>query len=172
MSPSRQDLLEFLQKIDRLVPEEIAMTLVGAGDTAMALLDMKPPTTHLDFAGNDKDISDFIRISAAVPAQGFQLHTWTNGLLFGHQLPDDYLKSSLQVDAGLEKIGLRALNPLDIVVTRIERLSDSDMSDIKACIKKFRLGKNQISKRARALQRVGNESRFERNLEYVLGLYA
>jgi len=57
------------------------------------------------------------------------------------------------------------------VVTRIERLSETDMRDIKACIKQFKLGKNQISKRARALQHVGNESKFERNLEVVLGLY-
>jgi hypothetical protein len=171
MAPSKQALLELLHEIDKRVPAENAMVLLGAGDTAMALLDLKAPSSHLDILGNDKDISEFSRICDAIPLQGFQIHTSTNGMVFGHQLPDDYLKVSVPITAGLARIDLRALHPLDIVVTRIERLSETDMLDIKACIKQFKLGKNQISKRARALQHVGNESKFERNLEVVLGLY-
>jgi len=171
MAPSKQALLELLHKVDKGVSAENAITLLGAGDTAMALLYLKAPSGHLDFVGNDKDILEFNRICAAIPMQGFQIHTSTNGMLFGHQLPDDYLKVSIRISAGLARIDLRALHPLDIVVTRIERLSETDMRDIKACIKQFKLGKNQISKRARALQHVGNESKFERNLYFVLGLY-
>jgi hypothetical protein len=171
MALSKHALLEFLHKVDEKVSTENAITLLGAGDTAMALLDLKAPSSHLDFVGNDKDISEFNRICAAIPMQGFQIHTTTNGMIFGHQLPDDYSKVSVPISAGLTRIDLRALHPLDIVVTRIERLSETDMRDIKACIRQFKLGKNQISKRARALQHVGNESKFERNLDFVLGLY-
>ena len=164
--------MEFLHRIDRLVAPDIKMTLVGAGDTAMALLDLKAPTAHLDFVGTPEDISELGRICSSVNSNNFQVHTWTNGAIFGHQLPDDYLKSSMPASIRLVRIDLRALHPLDIVVTKIERLRESDMRDIKLCIKNFRLGKSQISKRARALQKVGDENRFERNLESVLALFA
>ena len=172
MPPTKQALLELLSEVDRAVPVQCTMTLVGAGDTAMALLDLKAPTIHLDFTGPDRDIIEFGRICANVSTRGFQVHVWTDGLVFGQQLPDDYLKASLKISTELARIDLRVLQPLDIVVTRIERLSDSDMRDIKVCIKHFRLGKNQILKRARALQQVGNEQKFERNLDSVLSLYA
>ncbi|MGI0037246.1 MAG: DUF6036 family nucleotidyltransferase [Nitrososphaera sp.] len=164
-------LMELLLKIDKAIPAESRITLVGVGDTALALLDLKAQTVHLDFTGDDKDIADFSRICTNIQTPGFQVHTWNSGMVFGQQLPKDYLKASLPVNAGLARIDLRALHPLDIVVTRIERLRETDMRDIKACIKQFKLGKNQISKRAKALQRVGDEARFERNLDYVLGLF-
>ena len=167
MPQSKQSLLEFLRRIDRLVQQN-KITLVGAGDTAMALLDLKAPTDHLDFVGNQSDVSELRGICANIPAEGFHIHTWADGLVFGHQLAGDYLKSSMPASIELERIDLRALHPLDIVVTKIERLSESDIRDIMLCVKRFKLGKNQISKRARALQQVGNEARFERNLDSVL----
>jgi hypothetical protein len=169
---SKQTLLEFLHSIDRLASPELGMTLVAVGDTAMALLGLKPPTAHLDFLGTSKDIAELERICTKVHSRDFQVHTWTDGTIFGNQLPDDYLKSSMPAGAGLARIDLRALHPLDIVVTKIERLSDSDMRDIRLCIRNFKLGKSQVSKRAKALQKVGDESRFERNLDYVMGLFA
>lgn len=172
MLPIKQALLELLSAIDKALPAQCAMTIVGAGDTAMALLNLKIPSIHLDFTGPDRDIAEFSRICAIIPPRGFQIHTWSDGRVFGQHLPEDYLKASLKIGAELARIDLRALQPLDIVVTKIERLSDADMRDIKTCIKQFRLGKNQILKRARALQQVGNEKKFERNLESVLGLYA
>jgi hypothetical protein len=171
LAQSKQALLDLLRTVDKLVPAELTMTLVGAGDTAMALLDLKPPSVHLDFTGSDKDVSEFGRICHTIPTQGFQIHTWNNGLVFGNQLPSDYMKLSLPLSADLARMDLRALHPLDIVVSRIERLTDSDMHDIKTCVKVFKLGKNQISKRARALQLVRDESKFERNLDHVLSLF-
>jgi hypothetical protein len=172
MSTMKLALIDFLKSVDRTAPIERVMTLVGAGDTALALLDLKAPTEHLDFIGSKMDIAELGRICATIHSK-LQVHTWTDGMIFGHQLPEDYLKSSLPAaSTQLVRIDLRALHPLDIVVTKIERLSESDMRDIKLCIKNFNLGKNQISKRARALQKVGNESRFERNLDSVLALFA
>lgn len=164
--------MDLLSAVDDAVPAHRTLTLVGAGDTAMALLDLKAPTTHLDFTGPDRDIAEFSRICANIPQRGFQIHTRTNGLVFGQQLPEDYLKASLKISAELARVDLRALQPLDIVITKIERLNDADVKDIKTCIKHFRLGKNQVIKRARALQQAGDEKKFERNLELVLSLYA
>lgn len=171
MSTTKSALINFLQSVDNALAPERRITLVAAGDTALALLDLKAPTGHLDFVGFKSDIAEFGRACATISSRQFQIHTWTDGMVFGHQLPDDYLKMSLPVSEELSRIHLRALHPLDIVVSRIERLTESDMRDIKACIKRFKLGKNQVARRARDLQQVGDESKFERNLEYVLALY-
>jgi hypothetical protein len=171
MSTTKLTLIDFLQSIDRTAPIERVMTLVGAGDTALALLDLKAPTEHLDFIGSKMDIAELGRICATINSK-FQVHTWTDDTIFGDQLPGDYLKSSIPANVPLARIDLRILNPLDIVITKIERLSEPDMRDIRLCIKNFKLGKGQISKRARALQQVGDQIRFERNLESVLGLFS
>ena len=171
MQPTKKDLLGLLADVDRSVPERSKLVMVGAGDTAMTLLDLKPPAIHLDFTGPSADLAEFSRISAGVPNRGFQIHTWPDGLVFGQRLPEDYAKVSVRLSVDLARIDLRALQPLDIVVTKIERLTDDDVRDIKTCIRHFKLGKNQILKRARALQQVRDESRFERNLESVMSLF-
>ena len=171
MQPTKKDLLGLLAEIDRSVPGGSKLVIVGAGDTAMALLDLKAPAMHVDLTGPYSDLAEFSRISAGVPHRGFQIHTWPDGLVFGQRLPEDYAKVSVSLGADLARIDLRALQPLDIVVTKIERLTDDDVRDIKTCIRQFKLGKNQILKRARALQQVRNESRFERNLESVMSLF-
>lgn len=164
--------MELLSAADSAVSAQHSLTIVGAGDTAMALLDLKPPTIHLDFIGSGRDIAEFEMACASVPSSGFEIHTWSNGKVFGQTLPEDYLKASLKASVELTRIDLRALQPLDILLTKIERLNDSDMRDIKTCIKHFKIGKNQILKRARALQQVGSQEKFERNLDVVLGLLA
>ena len=171
MQPAKKDLLALLADIDRTVPAQSRLTIVGAGDTAMALLDLKPPAVHLDFTGPSRDLAEFSRASVGVPHRGFQIHTWPDGLVFSQRLPEDYARISLSVSADLARIDLRALQPLDIVVTKIERLTDDDVQDIRTCIRHYKLGKNQILKRARALQQVRDENRFERNLDSVMSLF-
>ncbi len=171
MALDRPALLDLLAIVDKIEASG-AITLVAVGDTAMTLLGLKPSTEYLDFTGPERDIAEFNRIRAASSVHGYQIKTWANGLVFGQQLPDDYQKNSIEIIGGLKRINLRALHPIDIVVSKIEKLSERDMQDIRVCIREFKLGKNQISKRARALQQVGNEAKFEANLDYVLGLFA
>lgn len=53
------------------------------------------------------------------------------------------------------------------MVSKIGRLNERDLQDIEWCIKKFRLRKNQIAKRAGMVQYAGNEMVYQTNLEYV-----
>ncbi len=170
MVPTKDALMELLYAADREVSEQHNLTIIGAGDTAMALHGLKSLTIHLDFVGADTDIVEFDIICANMSSRGFEIHTWKNGRVFGQTLPEDYLKASLSIDTKLIRIDLRALHPLDILLTKIERLNESDMRDIKTCIKHFRIGKNQILKRVRSLQQVGSQETFEKNLDIVLAL--
>lgn len=151
------------------VDDELArkITLVAAGGTAMTLLDLKPSTIDIDFTGPYDDIATFNKIQKGIP-HGFRIDTWTDGTVFSQVLPEDYLTRSITVKTKLKRIDLRALHPIDIVVTKIGRLNERDTQDIELCIRKFKLKKGQISKRAKMVQYAGNGMVYANNLEYVL----
>lgn len=99
---------------------------------------------------------------------GYRIDVYTSGLIFSQQLPDDYVEKRIPVETSYRNIRLYTLHPLDIVVTKIGRLNDRDIEDIKACIRKQRLTCEQIRLRAMEVEYVGNEKNYEINLKYVL----
>jgi ABC-type phosphate transport system auxiliary subunit len=165
MPLDKSGLLGLLEAVDAELTRKI--TLVAAGGTAMTLLDLKPSTIDIDFTGPHEDIAEFNKVQKSIP-HGFVVHTWTNGMVFSQQLPNDYLKSSIPIKTKLKKTDLRALHPLDIVATKLGRLNERDVQDIESCIKNFKLKKNQISKRAKTIVYAGNEAVYETNLQSVL----
>lgn len=165
MPLDKSGLLGLLEAVDEELTRKI--TLVAAGGTAMTLLDLKPSTIDIDLTGPHEDIADFNRVQKSIP-HGFEVQTWTNGMVFSQQLPDDYLKNSIPIKTKLKKTDLRALHPADIVVTKMGRLNERDMQDIESCIKKFGLKKIYIIRRAKMVQYAGNETVYETNLQYVL----
>jgi len=63
---------------------------------------------------------------------------------------------------------LRALAPVDIVVTKVGRLDERDLDDVKTCVQRFRLGKGAIFRRAKQVEYAGSRKVFDNNLETVL----
>ena len=171
MSLDKSRLLSLLGAVDAELREvkdkSTKITLVAAGGTAMTLLDLKPSTIDIDFTGPHQDIVEFNRIQKGIP-HGFKIDTWTDGMVFSQALPDDYLKKSIAITTKLKRINLKALHPVDIVVSKIGRLNERDIQDIQDCIRKFKLRKSQIAKRAGAVQYAGNERVYADNLAYVL----
>jgi hypothetical protein len=158
-------LLEFLRSLDAEVSPEI--TVVAVGGTAMTLLGLKPSTIDLDFTLPDDDFQEFQRANARLQ-HGFTLHSYRDGAIFTQILPEDYLEKSIKIDSGLKHVRLRALHPVDIVVTKIGRLDDRDLEDISLCIRKFGILKSQIEERAGQVQYAGNEEYYQTNLQHVL----
>lgn len=154
------------------VDEELErrIVLVAVGGTAMTLLDLKPSTIDIDFTGPYDDIKEFNRIQKSIP-HGFKVDMWTDGAVFSQMLPTDYLEKSVPVKTKLKKIQLKALHPLDIVVTKIGRLNERDLQDIEWCIKRFKLKGSQIEKRAQGVKYAGNEKVYKINLQYVLNRF-
>jgi len=161
----KKSLLDFLEILDKEITDEI--TLVAAGGTAMTLLDTKPSTIDIDFTIPSQDVREFEDALKKVP-HGFRIDYWTGGMVFSQILPDDYLEKSIPIKTKLKNIKLKALNPLDIVVTKIGRLDERDLQDIKACIEKFKLTKTQIKKRAKDVEYVGHEDSYKINLQHVV----
>jgi len=162
IDPSR--LLDFLDLVGRELTRKII--LVATGGTAMTLLGVKPTTRDIDFTGPAGDIELFRGILKTLP-HGMDVDTWPDGQVFSQFLPPDYLSRSRKVRQ-LANIDLRALHPVDIVVTKVGRLDDRDKQDIQDCIRFFRLRKSAIARRASELTYVGNEENFRYQVEYVL----
>ncbi len=158
-------LLEFLQSLDAEVSREI--TVVAVGGTAMTLLDVKPSTVDIDFTVPDDDYQEFQRANARLP-HGFKIDLFRGGVVFTQMLPEDYLEKSVKIDNRLKHIRLKALHPVDVVVTKIGRLDDRDIEDISVCIREFGISRSQIEERARQVQYAGREENYETNLQYVL----
>ncbi len=133
----------------------------------MTLLDLKPSTIDVDFTGPLSDIEAFREV-VSVLRPGFRVDTWPDGQVFSQFLPPDYLEKSIEIKAPLKLVKLSALNPLDIVATKIGRLDGRDEQDIGACVEKYKLTKKAIRQRAKQIGYAGNEAVYEDNLNSVL----
>ena len=102
---------------------------------------------------------------------GFRIDVFYDGAVFVTMLPQDYLKRSKPIRTKLEKIDLRALHPVDIILTKVGRLDKRDWQDIESCITKFKITRKQIEKRAKEMGYAGNDKVFRSNLQAVLGKF-
>jgi hypothetical protein len=144
MSCDKPALLEFLEVINEDFTRRI--TLVSAGGTAMTLLDLKSSTIDIDFTIPAADRVEFKQVLKNNPP-GYRVDRWTDGQIYCQKLPKDYLEKSIRIKE-FSRILLRALHPLDIVVTKIGRLNQRDIQDIEACIREFKISKAEIKARA------------------------
>lgn len=165
MQIEKSGLMGLLEALDKEL--EKPAHVVAVGGTAMTLLGLKPSTIDIDFCLPGEDIGEFRRALKAVP-HGFRIDLFVDGMIFSQHLPEDYVSRSIAIKTGLNKIRLSALHPVDIVVTKTGRLNERDMEDIEACIKKFRITKEQIEERARQVEYVGREENYRDNLREVI----
>lgn len=165
MPLNKKQLLDFLEELDKELEREI--TIVAVGGTAMTLHNAKASTTDVDFTIPGDDFDEFKRILDITP-HGFKVDMWTDGLVFSQDLPEDYLDKSKPIKTKMKKMKLRTLDPVDIIVTKIGRLNERDREDIEACIRKFKIAKAQVERRAKQVAYVGREENYETNLNHVM----
>jgi hypothetical protein len=94
---------------------------------------------------------------------------WTDGCIFCQTLPTDYLEKSIKIKE-FSHISLRALHPVDIIVTKIGRLNQKDIQDIETCISKCEVSEAEIKARALLVVPtfVGPEEDYLYHLNWVL----
>ena len=165
MSLDNTKLLDFLLEVDKEITRKVIVVAVGG--TAMTLLKTKASTRDVDFT-IPSEFYDGFQNALKTVTHGFEVQCWHDGAVFITMLPEDYLKRSSLVKTKMKNIELRALDPIDIVVTKISRLNDRDIEDIESCIKKFRLKKKEIEKRAKQIDYPGNEESYKINLQLVI----
>jgi len=159
-------LFDFLNVLNENLSNKI--TLVAAGGTAMTLLDIKTSTIDIDFTIPSCDRLEFEQALKSNPP-GYKVDRWTDGCIFCQTLPNDYLKKSITIKE-FSHISLRALQPVDIIVTKIGRLNERDIQDIDACIRTGNVSKAEIKERALLVVQtyVGPEEDYLYHLNLVL----
>jgi len=161
-------LFDFLDELDQeLGRKDRKVTIIAVGGTAMTLLNLKPSTIDIDFTVPSKDYPS-VDLAIKILNPGFQIDKFIDGLIFSQILPEDYVDKSIDVKTNMKFIHLKALHPLDIVVTKIGRLTERDLQDIEACIEKFNISKIQIAERAKYVEVVGDDKVYQANLKFAL----
>ncbi len=164
MPLSAGSLYDFLREVERAL--ERPVTLVAAGGTALTLLKVKESTLDVDFTGPKDDVKAFRAALGRTP-HGFKVDLWPDGQVFSQFLPEDYLTRSRQIRR-FGRISLKALHPVDIVVTKAGRLDARDEEDIRDCIRHFGLKKHDIAARAKQVEYVGREETYLENVDDLL----
>lgn len=165
MSLDNVRLLDFLGEIDKELTHKIVVVAVGG--TAMTLLNAKSSTIDVDFTIPSAYFGYFQHAKDIVQP-GFKVDLFHDGAVFVNMLPEDYMKRSTLIKTRLKNIELRALHPVDIIITKIGRLDGRDEQDIESCIKKFKIKKSQIVKRASQMGSATEDEVFQNNLQIVL----
>jgi len=166
MPCDKSALFDFLSVLNEDLTKKI--TLVAAGGTALTLLDLKLSTIDIDFTIPGCDRVNFEQALKSNPT-GYKVDRWTDGCVFCQTLPNDYLENSIKIKE-FSHISLRALQPVDIIVTKIGRLNARDLQDIEACIQKANVSETQIRERALLVVQtyVGPEEEYIYHLNLVL----
>ena len=167
-------LLEFLEGIDPELKNKIS--LVAVGGTAMTLLNLKISTIDIDFTAPQFDRNEFERVMKTLEP-GVKVDFYTDGLIYSQQLPKDYIQKSIPIDFpkdyNIKNIILKALNPIDIIITKVARLNTRDQEDIRECIKIYRPTKEEIRSRAQHVIEYypANEEVYTINLDNILSYF-
>jgi hypothetical protein len=169
MPCDKSALFDFLSVLNEDLPKKI--TLVAVGGTAMTLLDIKQSTIDIDFTIPGCDRLEFEQALKNNPP-GYKVDRWTDGCIFCQTLPPDYLEKSIKIKE-FSHISLRALRPVDIIVTKIGRLNVRDQQDIEACIKSANVSEAEIRERAMLVVQtyVGPEEDYLDHLNLVMAKF-
>ncbi len=167
MSLDKRRLIQFLQAVDEVLEEDI--TLVAVGGTALTLLDLKPSTRDVDFTGPGPSVHAFREALDQLP-HGFKVDTWWDGYVFTTRLPADYTERARELDTQEDLVALRllVLDPVDLVLTKVDRLDERDLEDIRTTVAAFEVTEGALRERASHLEHVANEENFAYHLELVL----
>lgn len=157
----KNDLLGWLKKIDNRLKDRV--TIIAIGGTAMTLLGLKSSTIDIDFCISSKERDNFKKALD----KKFHVHIFTDGYIFSEQLPDDYIEKSKNI-LKLDNITLKALNPIDIIITKTARLNARDEGDIQVLVKY--VNKDELIKRFNSIIKTysGSEEEYKRKFDFIL----
>lgn len=167
----KDDLMEYLEEIDKNIEREV--TLIAVGGTAMTMLELKETTKDVDFCTLTRKERSIVKAAGEKVKGEIRMDLFSEGYIFSVQLPDDYAKMAKQSGFRFKKLTLKILHPVDIIVSKTDRLSERDVEDIKALIKGKRVDKKKLEQRYReAIETIpGKRENFEYNRKEVLELF-
>lgn len=128
------ELKVFLQRLDNELKKPVS--IVAFGGTALMLVGLKGSSEDIDLIVNgDKKLRDKIK-SFLREQSGTRIDICPKGEITPfYKLPSDYQQRSVEIPGlNLKNIKLTALDPLDVLVSKIGRYISRDEGDIRKII--------------------------------------
>ncbi len=163
---NKNKLLSLLSKVDKKLNE--SLILIAIGGTAMTMLNMKFATKDIDFLlSNSEDEKKFISIMNNLT--DIKIDTYYDNMVFSTALPEDVFEKCISLSSlkNFLNIRLYSLNLIDLILTKTSRLSDEDLKDIEILLKKSKISKQSLLKRAELYEVAGSDEIFRDNVKYV-----
>jgi len=157
----KDDLINWLEKADKILDNKIE--IIAVGGTAMTLLGLKSSTVDVDFCLDKKDVNYFKKVID----NEFRVDIFTDGFIFSEQLPSDYKEKSKEIRV-MKNIILKALDPVDIIITKAARFNARDSEDIEALAK--HVNKKELAERFEKVigSYAGNEDEYKYHMNLIL----
>jgi len=157
----RNALLQWLKEIDGKLKGRT--TVVAVGGTAMTLLGLKPSTIDIDLCVTTKERPQL----ESATGKKFKVDIFTDGYILSEQLPDDYSEKAKEI-LTLKNLVVKALSPVDIIITKAARLNARDEEDIKSLVK-F-VAKEELMERFSQVvgTYAGHEEQYRYHMEVIL----
>lgn len=130
------DIDTFFKLLDEHISQQFDQppynfTLIAVGGTSLTLRGWKESTKDVDFmveGYNYKKVEEWIK--EAIP--NVKADIWEDLCVFSTTLPGDY---ETDEHSTFKNFDVRLLSPLDVASTKIGRLNESDLEDIKTIVK-------------------------------------
>ncbi len=137
----------FLEAVDAELEERISIHCVG-GFVVEAVYGIPRRTADLDYI----DVVPYQAVTGLEEIAGRQSKLAQKYRLYFQyvpvaEFPDDYEKRLTELDLGLEKLQLLAVDPYDLLLSKLTRNIDRDREDVKAVAESLQLSFDVLRKR-------------------------
>ena len=178
------ELIQTLNAWDELIPGREKIHLIACGGTALTLLGYKETTADVDFLipveNEYKRLVSFLKRAGYDPVGGYRWKRPEELLAFDlfvgkAVFTTNLLESPLEPNKNrkileLKKIYLGVLNPIDWMITKLFRGTQTDMDDCKILLANEKINVEELKERYKeTAQYETGEEKVLRNLEVFLG---
>ena len=149
---NKEDTLRFFRDLDDLLDRQIE--IVAIGGTALTLLNLKKETKDFDFFIGGVNYEEFANILEKLSSkynlddidfwEDNKMILHKNGRIIERSMPPDYKR---ELSLSFKNIIFKSLNPLDIIVTKLDRCSQQDVVDIKSIVSEYHITAQEIETR-------------------------
>ncbi|MBI4440013.1 hypothetical protein HY638_03500 [Candidatus Woesearchaeota archaeon] len=179
MPVDKKGLLDIINSLDSMLSSPMEVVLIGG--SAITLLGLKEKSKDVAFFYGHIDDFELFGLVERLSRDygGMRIDVWPvsemlmhkEGRIVSQKLPSGYLDMCLKVDnMEFKYIDLRILNPIDIVLTKVWRLSEDDIGDITHLAEHYQLSQDALRERFELHKQGydGDTRRYESNFKSLM----
>ena len=157
------ELISKFSTIDQKL--DVWTVAVGLGGTSMTMLNIKHSTRDIDFILEEGDTTSFKETVKDV--YGHDTDIFGRCFAYKTKMPGDYLDKSIKI-AGFNRLTVYAMDPLDVIITKMSRGEERDFEDCKHCLRHNNYAENTIRDRMNDYE---HDTKIESNIKELVERY-